>query len=348
MVSAATIISIPLTPSSVYLLLRTSIHSVGKITLLPSEGTLKTSGFSTNKDGSTALTSSVSGHGVTRSTIPHLSALKTTKTDHPVTMDSGASESYLVFHNTPHVFPSRLTTSTELKELERTATTRVTISLKFHDSQIKSVHQTSLFPQMRPSNPGAEISKMPNTSMRLHRTLGLIILTSLSQLSSSPTFPSQQISVTTDQPIETDKMTFSSLLLYITSGRQTSLSQLSSPLNASSSPPNVPTLISASTVVLPCTTYEEIITKPTETKEKVTPSINRQRQTFLSISNLQTMASTLMSSSSVELPRCATNEEVSALPTIQPDETSAIPGMMVQFQPVKGNQELVSTQRTTS
>lgn len=272
----------------------------------------------------------------------------TTMSVNGCTRVSGASESSLVSHNTLHVLPSRLTTSSELKELERTETSRVTTSLRFHSTQLKSLHQTSLFShKMRPSNPGTEISKMPNSSMRLDGTSGLIISTSLFQLSSSPTFPSQQISAPTDQPTETDKMTFSSIRLYITSERRTSLSQLSSPLNASSSQPDVPTLISTSTIVSSCTTYEETITRPTETKEKVTPSTIRQRQTFLSISSLQTMASPLMSTSSVDL-RCTTDEEVSALPTVQPEETSAMPGIMVQFQPVKGDQELVRSQRATS
>ncbi|KAL9975600.1 hypothetical protein ACROYT_G012780 [Oculina patagonica] len=38
--------------------------------------------------------------------------------------------------------------------------------------------------------------------------------------------------------------------------------------------------------------------------------------------------------------RCDTNEEVTALPTVQPEETSSIPGIMVHFQPVKDDQEL--------
>lgn len=313
LLSAARTVPTPLTPSSFYLLPPTSTHNVGKSTSSQSKGTVKTSGFSANRVSSTALTSSVSGHGVTRNKLPHLSALMTTSTGHSVAMDtapvltttwatacvSGASESSLVSRNTLHGLPSRLTTSSESEELERIETARVTMS------------------------------------------------TSLSQLSSSPSAPSPRISAPTDQPTEMDKMTFSSLRLYITSGRQTSLSQLSSPSSASSSQLDVPTLILTSTIVLPCTTHEEIITKPTETKEELTPSTSRQRQTFLSISSLQTMASTLMSTSSVEL-RCATNEGVAAPPTAQPEETSSIPGILVQFQPAKSDQELVRTQRATS
>lgn len=363
LVSAATTVPVPFTLSSVYLLQRKSSYNVGKSTSLQSRRTANTSGFSTNKADNTALTSNVPGHGVTRTKISsHLSALMTTSTLHTGdTMESApvftttwatvcvssASKSFPVSRNSLHLLPSRLTTSSQLKELQRTETTRVTISLEFHYTS-KSVSQTSLFPQMSRSNRGAEISKMTNPSTRLHRTLGLKNSASLSQLSSPPSVPSPQIGAPTDQPTETAKMAFSSLRLYITLGRQnrTLLPQLSSPLSVSSSQPDVPTLTSTSTIGLPCTTHEEIITKSTETKEEMI-SLTIQRQTFPSVSNPQTVASTLMSSSSVGL-RCATNEEVTVLPTAQPEEMSAMPGIMVQFQPVKGDQELVRTQRATS
>lgn len=351
LVSAATTVPVPFTLSSVYLLQRKSSYNVGKSTSLQSRRTANTSGFSTNKADNTALTSNVPGHGVTRTKISsHLSALMTTSTLHTGdTMESApvftttwatvcvssASKSFPVSRNSLHLLPSRLTTSSQLKELQRTETTRVTISLEFHYTS-KSVSQTSLFPQMSRSNRGAEISKMTNPSTRLHRTLGLKNSASLSQLSSPPSVPSPQIGAPTDQPTETAKMAFSSLRLYITLGRQnrTLLPQLSSPLSVSSSQPDVPTLTSTSTIGLPCTTHETI-------------SLTIQRQTFPSVSNPQTVASTLMSSSSVGL-RCATNEEVTVLPTAQPEEMSAMPGIMVQFQPVKGDQELVRTQRATS
>lgn len=356
---AAMTIPIPLMPSSVYSLLRTSIYSVGKSTSLPPKGTVKTSVSSANDVGSATMTSNVSGQSVTRNKIPHISALMTTSTEHSVNTDSApvlittwaavceseAIESSLISRNSLQMLPLRLTASTELIDLERPETTRVTISLKFHYAQSQSLHRTSLFSQMSPSDPGAEISKMTNSSTRLQRTvLGLIISTPMSQHSSSATVPGGQISVPTNQPAERDKMTFSSLRFYRTSGSQTqtSLSQPSSALNASSLQPDVPSLISTSTVVLPCTTHEVIRTKPTETKEQMISSAVHQRQTFLSVRSLQTMASTLMSASSVAL-RCATNEEVTALPTAaQPDETSSRRGIMVQFRPVKSDQELVS------
>ena len=356
LVSAATTVPTPaLTPSSVYSLPRTSTYNVGKRTSLQSKATAKTPGFSTNKLGSTALTSSVSSHGVPRTKIPHLSALMTTRTfiinNAPVLTTtratvsvSVATESPLVSRNTVQVLPSRLTTSSELKELERTETTRMTISLIFQYT-LKSVHQTSLFSQMSRSNPRVEISKMTNTSTRLHRTLGLINLTSLSQHTSSPpSVPSPQISASKDQQTETARKAFSSLRHHTTFGRhnQTSLPQFSSPLGILSSQPIVSTLFSTSTIGLPCTTHEEIIKKRTETKDKMTTSTIHQRQTFLSVSSLQTMASSLMSTPSVSL-RCVTNEEVTALPTAQPEEASAIPGIILQFQPVKGDQELVRT-----
>ena len=350
-------------PSSVYSLLLTSIYSVGKSTSLPPKGTVKTSVSSANNVGSATMTSNVSGHGVTRNKIPHISALMTTSTEQSVNTDSApvlittsaavceseATESSLISRNSLQMLPSQLTTSTELIDLERPETTRVTISLKFHYAQSQSLHQTSLFSQMSPSDPGAEISKMTISSTRLQRTLELIISTSMSQHSSSPTVPSGQISAPTDQPTETDKMTFSLLRFYRTSGlqTQTSLSQLSPPLNTSSSQPGVPSLISTSTIVLPCTTHGVLMTKPTETKEKMTLSTVHRRQTFLSISSLQTMAPTLMSASSVAL-RCASDVEVTTLPTGQPEETSSIPGIIVQFQPVKSDQKLVRTQRATS
>ena len=81
------------------------------------------------------------------------------------------------------------------------------------------------------------------------------------------------------------------------------------------------------------------MTKAAERKETI-----HHRQTFLkSVSSLQTIASTLMPTSSVAL-RCATNEEVTALPTAQPEKTSTSHGIMVRFQPVRDNQELVRTQ----
>ena len=321
----------PLISSSVYLLLRTSIYSVGKSTSLPSKETVKSSVFSKRKVDSAAMTLSVSCHGVTGNKIPHISALLTTSTEHSVNTDSvpvvtstwetvcdnSATESSLVSRNSLQTLPSRLTTSSELIDLERPETTRVTISLKFHYTQSQSLHQTSLFSQMSPSNPaGAEISRMTNSTTRLQRTLGLIISTSISQHNSSPTGPGGQISAPADQrPTETDKITFSSLRFYRSSGSltQTSLSQPSSPLNASSSQPDVSTLTSTSTILLPCTTHEVIMTKSTETKEEMNPTVY-QRQTFLGVSSFQTMASTLMSTSSVAL-RCPTNEEVTALPT---------------------------------
>ena len=353
-------------PSSVYLLLSTSIYSVGKSTSLPCKGTVKIF-FSSNKVGSTGMTSSAFGLSVTRNNIPHMSALMTTSSEHSVNMNSApvrtttwaavcesvATESSLVSLNSLQMLASRLATSNELIDLERTETTRVSISLKFHYTpEFKSLHQTSLFSKITRSNPGAEISKMTNSSTRLRRTLGLIIPTSMSQQSSSPTVTGEQVSAPTDQLTETDKVTFSSLRLYRTSGRQTqtSLTQPSSPLKTSTSQPDVPTLASTSTIVLRHgTTHEVTMTKPTETKEKMIPStvLAYQRQTFLSVSSLQAMASTVMLASSVAL-RCAPNEEGTALPTSQPKETSNIPGIMVQFQPVKSDQELVRTQRATS
>ena len=356
MVSAATTVPTPaLTPSSGYSLSRTSTYNVGKSTSLQSKATAKTPGFSANKLGSTALTSSVSGYGVTRTQIPHLSATTRTfiinnapvlTTTRATVSVSVATESPLVSRNTLQVLPSRLATSNELKELERSETTRMTISLKFQYT-LKSVHQTALFSQMSRSNPRVEISKMTNSSTRLHRTLGLINLTSLSRHTSPPSVPSPQIS-SRDQPTETAKMAFPSLRHHTTFGRhsQTSLPQFSSPLGISSSQPIVSALFSTSTIGLPCTSHEEIIKKRTETKDKMTPSTIHQ-QTFLSVSSLQTMASSLMPTPSVSL-RCATNEEVTALPTAQPEEASAIPGIMVRFQPVKGDQELVRTQGATS
>ena len=349
--------------SSVYLLLRTSIYSVGKSTPLPSKEAVKPSVFSKRKVDSTAMTLSVSGHGVTGNKIPHISALLTTSSEHSVNTDSvpvvtstwatvcdnSATESSLVSRNSLQTLQSRLTTSSELIDLERPETTRVTISLKFHYTQSQSLHQTSLFSQMSPSNPaGAEISRMTNSTTKLQRTLGLIISTSMSQHNSSPTGPGGQISAPAYQrPTETDKITFSSLRFYRSSGSltQTSLSQPSSPLNASSSQLDVSTLTSTSTILLPCTTYEVIMTKSTETREKMTSST--VYQTFLGVYSFQTMASTLMSASSVAL-RCPTNDEVPALPTAQPEETSSIPGVLVQFQPLKSDQELVGTQRATS
>lgn len=359
--SAARTVPTPLMPSSVYLIPCTSVYSVGKSTLLPSKGTVKTSVLSANKVGSTAMTSSVSVHGVTRNKIPRLSALMTTSTEHSVSMDNapvlattwtavcerGATESSLVSRNSLQILPSRLTTSSELIDLEMAETTRVTISLKFLYTQSQSLPQTSLFSQMTPFKPGAEIYKMTNSSRRLQRTLRLIISTSMSQHSSSLTVPSEQKSAPTNQPTKTDidddKMTFSSLSLYRTSRSQTqtSLTQPNSPLKASSSQPDVPTLVtSTSTIVLPRTAHKDVMTKPTETKEKLTPLTVHQHRTFLSVSSLQTMASFLTSASSVAL-RCATNEEVAALPTAQTEETSSIPGIIVQFQPIKSDQKLV-------
>lgn len=170
--SAARTVPTPLMPSSVYLLLRTSIYSVGKSTPLSSKGTVKTSVSSTNNVGSTGMNSRVSGHGVTRSKIPHVSALMTTSTEHSVNIDSaplltstwtavcesGATEYSVVSRNSLQMLPSRLKTSDKLIDLERAETTRVTISLKFHYTRLQSFHQTSLFSQMSLSNPGAEIS----------------------------------------------------------------------------------------------------------------------------------------------------------------------------------------------
>ena len=84
------------------------------------------------------------------------------------------------------------------------------------------------------------------------------------------------------------------------------------------------------------------MTKAAERKETI-----HHRQTFLSVSSLQTIIFTLMPSSSVAL-RCTTNEDITALPTAQPEKTSTSHGIIMRFQPVRDNQELVRTQRATS
>ena len=337
MVSVATTAPVPLTSSSVDLLLRSSTYNIGK-----SKETAETYGLSTNNAGSTASTSSVSGHGVIRNKTPHLSVPITTSTEYSVIMDSvpapattwatacvsAASDSTLVSRRTLHVLPSWLTTSSELKELQRTETTRVTISLKSQYT-LKSVHRTSLFPEVSRSNPWVEKSEMTNTSKLLHRTLELTNL--------PPSVPSSKIGTTANTPTGWRSLSFLSLRR-----NQTSLPHVSSTLCISSSQSIMPTLFSTSTIGLPRTTLGGIMTRPTETKETI-----HHRQTFLSVSSLQTIASTLMPTSPVAL-RCATNEEATALPTAQPKKTSTSHGIIVRFQPVRDNQELVRTQRATS
>ena len=337
LVSAATTVPAPLTPSSVDLLLRSSTYNIGK-----SKKTGETYGLSTNNAGSTALTSSVSGHGVIRNKTLHLSAPMTTSTEYSVMMDSvpapattwatvclsAPSGSTLVSRRTLHVLPSRLTTSSELKELQRTETTRVTISVKFQHT-LKSVHRTSLFPEVSRSNLRVEKSEMTNTSKLLHRTLELTNL--------PPSVPSSKIGATANTPTGWRSLSFLSLRQ-----NQTSLPHVSSTLGISSSQSIMPTLFLTSTIGLPRTTLGGITTKAAERKEAI-----HHRQTFLSVSSLQTIVFTLMPSSSVAL-RCATNEDITALPTAQPEKTSTSHGIIMRFQPVRDNKELVRTQRATS
>lgn len=338
LVSVATTVPAPLTPSSVDLLLRSSTYNIGK-----SKETAETYGLSTNNAGSTALTSSVSGHGLIRNKTPHLSAPMTTSTEYSVILYSvlapattwatvcvsAASDSTLVSRRTLHELLSRLTTSSELKELQRTETTRVTISLKFQYT-LKSVHRTSLFPEVSRSNPRVEKSEMTNTSKLLHRTLELTNL--------PPSVPSSKIGATANTPTGWRSLSFLSLRQ-----NQTSLPHASSTLGISSSQSIMPTLFSTCTIGLPRTTLGGIMTKAAERKE----TIHHSQTLLRSVSSLQTITSTLMPTSSVAL-RCATNEEVTALPTAQPEETSTSHGIIVRFQPVRDNQELVRTQRATS
>lgn len=155
----------------------------------------------------------------------------------------------------------------------------------------------------------------------------------------------------TDPP--NSRMAASSTLLDTTLGLQTSLPQLSLPSSASSSQTETPTLLPTSTIWLPCATTEEITAESTEAKKTILSlalkSSRFQHQTFssqevvnLSASTPQTVVPTLMSTPSVG-SRCDPDEEVTAPPNVQPEESSTIPGIIVLFEPVEDDQELVRT-----
>ena len=222
----------------------------------------------------------------------------------------------------------------------------------------------------------SETSSIEMPSVQLDSTLGLQNLASFSRLSSSLSASSSKAGVPTvsstlhttekditDQPTETARMKISSTRINSTLRLQhrMSMPQLGSPSRASSSQTDMPTLMSTSTIWLLCTTTEEITTEPPEMKKSTIPlafeSTIRASRSSLGLeyetsssqeiinpssSSPHTVAPILISTSSVRL-RC---EDATAPPTVEPEETSAIPGVMVQFQPVKEDQELVRTQRS--
>lgn len=330
LVSTAQRTTAPLTPSSVYSLIPSSVYSSSLHSSaydVAKTNTLRSYGSSANKGGNRNFTSRMSGHGVTQTKLPCFSALVTTGALHNINTESASflvaahttasdvSKSSSVSSCSLDKRPSLLTTSSESRKVQRTEATQVTIppSLLYSTSVISESSTYS-----------------PQTGARTMISTPYVV----------PLCTSDKDVI--DQQTETARTQLHSTLGL---QHQTSLSQLNSPLSASGPQKVAPTLMPTPSIGSLCTTNEEVTTQPTLTFDS---TLGLQQQTSSSqefsnpsfSSSLTSVAPTFTSTPSVG-SRCNTNEEVTAPPTFQPDETSAIPGIIVEFQPIKKDKELV-------
>ena len=288
------------------------------------------------------MTPSITGHGVTQSEPPHFNTLKVTSSLHfdsrksvsfrtpasVTTVKASPSDVFKSFCiSSLYVQTSMLTSSRQPRKVQTTEAMRVMMSSKF-DKTIGPVRLTSV------------VSGTISTNAKETVATTLILRTYVTSSFSSDTG-------ITDSP--KFQLAVSSTLLDSTLGFQTSLPQLSLSSSASSSQTETPTLMSTSTIWLPYTPTEEITTESTEA-EKTTillslKSSRLQNQISSSKEVVNSSASTPrivvptpMSTPSVG-SRC--DPDVSAPPTLQPEKSSTIPGIVVLFELVEDDQELV-------